>query len=95
MNKPIYYSVNGEDHRYPFKSEWNLLNAEYWGYIAEDAGEDFWDNHDGWEACWPIEFAFFENKVSDAIFSAEVNSEGQPSFYSRIKEKKHDAKILS
>ena len=47
--------------------------------LAEEAAEDHFDNHDGWESDWPLEIEVFKDKVSLGKFSVEL--ERNPCFY--------------
>ena len=61
MSKTTYkYEIENDGERYEFDhngaSDWETGRV----WIAEAAAEDFFHNHDGWEASWPIEFSIFE-----------------------------------
>ncbi|MDI6637075.1 hypothetical protein [Pantoea dispersa] len=51
--------------------------------IAQEAAEDFYENHDGWEAAWPREIEIFADGLSLGIF--EVEREFTPVFSAVIK----------
>ena len=48
--------------------------------VAEDAAEDFYSCHAGWESSWPVDFYLFTN---DGIFLGcyPVDRETNPAFY--------------
>lgn len=64
------YEVDGQ--RYDLFSVF-ASSAPHW--IAEEAGEDFYSNHDGWECSWPMEFTIFEHDVSIGRFNVSVEFE--------------------
>ncbi len=49
-----------------------------WGLIADELAEDYNDNHDGWEASWPLELRIYGDGQEVARF--EVEKEMVPSF---------------
>lgn len=51
------------------------------GYIAEDAGKNYHDAHDGWEAHWPLEIVVLDGDKELGRFS--VSREHIPQFYAR------------
>ena len=52
--KAIFYRVVDccEDSYYQLITNWDI-DADP-DYIAQDAADDFFSNHDGWEASWPL-----------------------------------------
>jgi len=62
-----------------FISWWPLTDIEQ---VAEDAGQDLWDN-DGWEMHWPITIEIFFEGKSRGVFLVEM--EAQPNFYATEK----------
>jgi hypothetical protein len=46
-----FYSDEDEDTAFEFESHHTEENPDW---IAEAAAEDYHDNHDGWEANWPL-----------------------------------------
>lgn len=74
MSKNTYeYAIENEEDKYTFES---ALDNSSW--VAEDAAEDFYNNHDGWEATWPIEFSIFSGEKFVGTFS--VDCEAVPHF---------------
>lgn len=52
--------------------------------IAQQAADDFFSNHDGWEYKWPQDFyIYFKDKL---IGVCEVIQEVEPVFYATIKD---------
>lgn len=76
------YQVENDDERYDFKS--NFMSDSEMGreWIAQDAGEDFYNNHDGWEAEWPLELSLYDNGQFLGCFKVELES--VPQFYSSL-----------
>lgn len=57
--------------------------------LADDAAEDLFDNHDGWESHWPLKLELFIDGESVGVF--EVELEHVPHFSSTlVKEQPHD-----
>lgn len=57
--------------------------------LAEEAAEDLFDNHDGWESHWPLKLELFIDGESAGVF--EVELEHVPHFSStKVKEQPHD-----
>lgn len=47
---------------------------------AVDAGEDYYNNHDGWEARWPLTFAIYESESGPEVGRFVVEMEAVPQF---------------
>ncbi len=60
-----------------FSSNWDIsVNPDY---VAEDAAQDLFESHDGWEATWPLVFVLFSvTGYKLGRFSVEL--EHQPAF---------------
>ncbi|MCP9270172.1 hypothetical protein M5U04_19340 [Xenorhabdus sp. XENO-1] len=71
----IEYAVVGENNfddltnRYALKNE--KLDASSPRYLAEMCAKDYNDNHDGWEAYWPIDIVVFAEDSSIGVFRVE------------------------
>lgn len=63
------YAIDGIDDLFDFTSVF-LPSAA--GWLAEEAGQDFFDNHDGWEWSWPAKVTVFNGDVSLGEFSVEM-----------------------
>lgn len=73
-NHTYEYTVGQDEERYEFHSK--FVPESYW--VFEDAVEDFYHNHDGWECKWPMRFdAYHEGKWLGA---KEVHMEMEPRF---------------
>lgn len=69
------YSVEPHDERYAFESKFTP-DSKHW--LAEDAAEDFFHNHDGWECKWPMVFNVYDDDKHLGRYSVDV--EHQPHF---------------
>ena len=47
---------------------------------CEQAAEDHYKNHDGWEGKWPITIRLYLDKTGGEVFSAEVEFDCEPVF---------------
>lgn len=79
MSKNTYeYAIENEEERYEFKTVFVSDSETGRNWIAQDAAEDFYNNHDGWEASWPIDFSIFSGEKFVGSFS--VHCEAVPQF---------------
>ncbi len=69
------YNINGG--RYRFKLE-TSLGEDSSECIAEEAAEDYQENHDGGESSWPVEIRVF--KGDELLGKYEVHREYEPIF---------------
>jgi len=76
------YSVDGIDDKFEFKSNGASDRETGRSWLSEEAAEDFFHNHGGWECRWPIVFHLYEDKAFLGAFSVGVES--QPHFYSTM-----------
>lgn len=81
MKKEYEYITLGCGKEYPSDalSFYSLLSPIETEWLAETAAQDLWDNHDGWEAIWPITFQIFHKGQSLGKFM--VDMEAEPVFY--------------
>jgi len=57
-----------------FESAW--VGKDSAEYIAEDAAEDYFENHDGWESSWPQSFQIWTEDDEDyGVFEVEMEHE--------------------
>ncbi|WP_065091477.1 hypothetical protein [Rhizobium leucaenae] len=63
------YAIDGIDDTFDFTSVF-LPSAT--GWLAEEAGKDFFDNHDGWEWKWPAKVTVYNGDVALGTFSVEL-----------------------
>lgn len=79
----LTYSTGTSDQEHAPDNRFDFPNGqktcgERWGLIADELAEDYNDNHDGWEASWPLELRIYKDGVEVARF--EVEKEMVPSF---------------
>ena len=80
MNKLKYYRPeHGQDKDDPYEVE-TIFGVEEWG--AEVAAQDYFDNHDGREASWPMLITVFDDHTEKTY---EVELESAPVFAAREK----------
>ena len=74
------YTVEARGPSYP--SDAYKLSSDFGPedleWVAEDAGRDYWNSHDGWECRWPLKFEIFAQGKSLGRF--EVGVEVEPTF---------------
>lgn len=70
------YSVEPHGDRYSFESK---FTPDSDGWLAEDAAEDFFHEHDGWKSKWPLVFNIYDDGRHLGRYSVDV--ENQPHFY--------------
>jgi len=49
-------------------------------YIAEDAAQDYFDNHDGWESTWPLTFIILDENLNE-LGQFVIEMEAVPQFW--------------
>lgn len=87
------YCVRENDLEYAHEFKYsNFIHGEILEYeiedIAAEAAEDFFNNHDGWEYNWPLDFyVYFEDKL---LGVCEVSQDVQPIFCAGIKDAPQD-----
>ena len=80
----IYYSVGDDNYRLETKTNYDIHKRPK--RVAEDAAEDYHDNHDGWESSsWPVEITLYETQDGPALGVFEVDREAQPVFMATLK----------
>lgn len=66
------------------KDAYELTSKVNWDWddidwIAEECAQDYFDNHDGWEAAWPVTFKIFDELGEiKGVFLVEL--ENTPTF---------------
>ena len=76
MEKNIFrYFVEGET--FTLRTPWDINTLEY---VAEDAAQDYFDNHDGRESSWPLAFAIFDESFNE-LGRYVVDMEAVPQFW--------------
>lgn len=79
----FWYSVveDGPDaERYEHKGNWFIPRPREARMAAEEAAEDYWQNHDGWESTWPLTFALYETEDGPELHRFRVEEESEPVF---------------
>lgn len=81
MKTTFWYTVEDGNITYgPYEIE-STWGTEHPEWVAEEAAEDFFHNHDGWEHKWPLKIsiesgsAYMQNQMH-----FEVDMESVPSF---------------
>lgn len=76
--RTFYYSTpETGDGPWQFESMWDRDDLRF---VAESAAEDYYDNHDGWEASWPKVFAIHESADGPVVALFEVHRDFSPTF---------------
>jgi hypothetical protein len=84
MKRTYQYEVENDGERYDFDSNFMSDHETALGWLAEEAGENFYHKHDGWEASWPVVISLYYDETFLGCFS--VDMENQPHFYSSLVE---------
>jgi hypothetical protein len=66
---------------FELKTKWS---EKYLRWVAQDAAENYWNNHDGWEASWPLEFVILGDELEE-LGRFTVDMEAVPQFYAYTK----------
>lgn len=76
----IYYTTSCDHEEfYFFESMWDL--DENNSFMASEAAEDFWDNHDGYEVSWPLTIMLHKNEGGPEIGKYSIMRETVPEFH--------------
>lgn len=90
MSKKYFYAVHYKDYEDRYEIEVKYPKLDYSiEDVAEEASEDFFDNHDGWETTWPVTLYIWNDK-GEYLGASVVNVEYSPSFYAYHKEESND-----
>lgn len=85
----IQYAVNGAGIKFAHHLDPQDVDesTDDWEYelMVQDAAEDYWSNHDGWESHWPLNIELFVDGNSVGVF--EVVMETEPTFSASKKER--------
>ena len=75
MEKYLYRQDNWDD-LHELECIWD---SDSGARIAEEAAEDHFINHDGWESSWPVNFEIFDLENNTlGVYSVEL--ENRPTF---------------
>jgi hypothetical protein len=85
MNQKFFYSVDGKQTEDLFELELNwfgdmVLTDREIEWLAEKLADDFFSNHDGWEAQWPRDVHIWDSEMK-YIGCVNVMLESEPVFY--------------
>jgi hypothetical protein len=72
---PLDWGMEFQDS-WPIETIWD---PDELGYIAEECAEDYHNNHDGWEASWPVTFVMWDHR-GEELGTCEVSRETAPVF---------------
>ena len=78
----LFYTVpeHCADSYYSFNASWAIKEDFQKTYVAQEAAENYWDNHDGWESTWPLEICIYNKEEGELLYSCRVDVEYVPSF---------------
>lgn len=72
---PSRYPVPGRVRQYLCRL---AISGDFW---AEEAAEDYFHQHDGWEAHWPLVIALYDGPDGPELARYTVDREYCPEFY--------------
>lgn len=75
----VYYSVEGETEEHYMLDVVKEIAENFPRMVAEQAAEDYHDNHDGWEDGWPVKINLHD-PFKELIASFDVDLESAPIF---------------
>ena len=77
--KIVWYRclADGEESFYEFET----TEDDFDRFTAQEVAQDYYDNHDGWEASWPLEFSLHETEGGAELARFVVEMEAEPVFY--------------
>jgi hypothetical protein len=76
ISTAVWYAVHDDgEYRYRLQTVFRDASDQ-----AADAGEDYWNNHDGWESKWPLTFFIYESEDGPPVGAFEVEMETVPQF---------------
>ena len=82
MNKtPFWYSRDDGDRRpLTVEGDYSLHDIGDQQDLAEEAAQDHWNNHDGWESRWPLTIVLFETETGPEVVRFDVDMQTVPEF---------------
>ena len=75
-----YYSTDGSRRREIDAFDFDTSDEDDMLELCEQAAEDHYKNHDGWEGKWPITIRLYLDKTGGEVFSADVELDCEPVF---------------
>lgn len=69
----IYYKVNDDPGLIPLKTDFDIeVDGDF---LATEAAQDYFNNHDGWEAHWPVTIGLYRTTYTErvAAFTTHMN----------------------
>jgi len=86
-NDYYYRPVQYPNDKYPLKIERDgfVEDPTWHAVILADAGQDYYDNRDGWEDSWPMKFEVIDED-GNKLFSGDVSVEFEPCFDASVDE---------
>lgn len=95
MKTKVHYAV--EDHGMEFEDSWCIDTVwdldDGLDYIAEECAQDYHQNHDGWEAHWPVTFVMWDAQGKE-LGTCEVYRESEPVFQAARKTLKKNQDLI-
>lgn len=82
------YTVNNSKHHFVTDSCHEPDEDIWYDSIIENAAREYFENHDGWEAKWPLDIELFYEGKSLGVFTVE--QEQEPVFYAYKKDDKNE-----
>lgn len=81
--RKLWYRVveDGGDERYEKTWGYTFSISGAMTIAGDDAAEDYFYSHDGWEAKWPLTFALYESEDGPELGRCEVDMETVPTFH--------------
>lgn len=74
MRTRVWYQVvdQCEDTYYVLNTKFDFTEFPDW--VAEDAAENYWSYHDGWDTDWPVVITLHESEDGPEVARFSVNS---------------------
>jgi hypothetical protein len=76
----FWYSIDDDSERFSAERPSPTDELEW---LAEIAAEDYFHNHDGWDASWPTNIAIYEDAEGPRLATFFVEMESRPDFCAR------------
>jgi hypothetical protein len=79
----IWYSADDGEGRHPMDLRgggWDVTDDFECALIVTDCAEDYFHQHDGWEASWPRTFLIYATEDGPPVARLHVHCESVPQF---------------